>query len=281
MSSINFNSASFLKRIWLIVFVVFVFASLSSTLVSVQYGTVAVVTRFGQVTDRVLQPGLNFKIPFVERTVVYRTQKVVYETSDNPQSSQAAYTDYPVDTTTKDGQVIGVRYSVRFSIDPKQAAWIANNLGTEEDVVYKIVQTDSRIHTRNIPKEFNAADLYTGNIQDVQQKIDDELRPIFEQNGLILDEFGIRNISFSEEYVQAVEAKQIAKEVVTTEQYIAEQEQYKKEAAITKAEGEAQAQRLQQQTLSNELLSKLWIEKWDGRLPTYMGQGTPLIQFPK
>ena len=258
-----------------------IYIFIRSTAISVQYGTVAVVTRFGAVTERVLHPGLHFIVPFAEQTITYRTQKIVYETSDNPATAQADYTDFPVDTTTKDGQVIDIRYSIRFSIDPAKATWVANNLGTEEDVVHKIIQTDSRIHTRNIPKEFNAADLYTGNIQDVQHKIDEQLRPIFEANGLLLDEFGIRNISFNEEYVHAVEAKQIAKENVTTEQYIAEQEEFKKKAAITKAEGEAQAQRLQQQTLSSELLSKLWIEKWDGRLPTYMGSGTPLIQLPK
>jgi hypothetical protein len=39
---------------------------------------------------------------------------------------------------------------------------------------------------------------------------------------------------------------------------------------ITKAEGEAEAQRLQQQTLTKELIQKLYIEKWDGKLPTTM-----------
>ena len=260
--------------------VLLLIATALSSFVTVQYGTVGVLTRFGQVTERVLHPGLNFKIPFIERAVIYRTQKIVYETSDNPLTSEADYTDLPVDTTTKDGQVIELRYSVRFSIDPLQATWVANNLGTEEDVIQKIVKTDSRIHARNIPKEFNAGDLYTGNIQDVQDRISDQLAPIFEANGLILDEFGIRNISFSEQYVQAVEAKQIAKEGVITEQNQAEQEKFRKEAAITKAQGEAEAQRLQQQTLSAQLLNKLWIEQWDGRLPQYMGGGTPLIQLP-
>jgi outer membrane protein TolC len=63
---------------------------------------------------------------------------------------------------------------------------------------------------------------------------------------------------------------QVEKEKVITEQYIAQQEEFKKKASITKAEGEAAAQRLQQATLSNNLIKKLWIEKWNGILPATM-----------
>lgn len=54
-----------------------------------------------------------------------------------------------------------------------------------------------------------------------------------------------------------------------------------KEAAITKAEGEAKAQQLQQQTLTDRLLRKLWIEKWKGDIPRYVGDGGNLFfQIP-
>ena len=254
---------------------------ISASYIIVTHGTVGVVTRFGRVTGATFEPGLHFMIPFVDDAVVYNTKKVIYETSDTPLSSSADYTDYAVDTTTKDGQQIQVRYSVRFSVDPTKVTWIANNLGDEKEIVEKVVKTDSRIYTRNIPKQYPASDLYTGNVEDVIAVIAEKLTPIFEENGLILDEFGIRSISFTPEYVDAIESKQIEAEMVITEQNKAEQEKYKKEASITKAQGEAEAQRLQQQTLSNELLQKMWIDKWDGQLPTYQGSGTPLIQLPQ
>ncbi|MEF7420813.1 hypothetical protein V4W98_15130, partial [Enterococcus faecium] len=52
-------------------------------------------------------------------------------------------------------------------------------------------------------------------------------------------------------------------------------------AEINRAKGQAEAQRLQRQTLTSELLQKQAIEKWDGRFPTVMsGNGTlPLINI--
>ncbi len=248
----------------------------------VKAGTVKVVTRFGRVTGRMLHPGAHFIIPLAEGTITYNTKKVTYEASNEPKRSKATYTDIPVDTTTLDGQQIELNYTARFSIDPTKAGWIANNIGTEADIVEKIVKTDTRIHARNIAREFNAADLYTGNISLVQRTIEDALRPIFEENGLILDEFGIRSIAFTDDYINAIEAKQIEKERVITEENIAKQEEFRKKARITRAEGQAEEQRLQRATLTDTLLMKMWIEKWSGEVPNVVtgDQGNLLFQIP-
>lgn len=263
---------------WVVVLtaiIVFGLAAFSSAVFTVQYGTVGVLTRFGKITGDPAEPGLHFKIPFVDKVVTYRTQKIIYETLDPnlglyTNNSNADYQDYAVDTTTKDGQQVSIRYTVRFSINPDEIKNIANNIGTEEEVIEKIVKTDSRIWARNVPRNYSALELYTGNIEQVSLEIRDILEPIFEENGLILDEFGIRSINFDDSYVAAIEQKQIEKERISTEEYIAQQEEYKKLALITKAEGEAEAQRLQQATLNDQVLQKLYLEKWDGVLPNTM-----------
>jgi len=207
----------------------------------VQYGTVALITRFGQIVGEPKQPGLHFRIPFIDNVVSYKTQKIIYETveeeiysqnynyvntdySENNtglKMQQSGYQDVAVDTTTIDGQQISVRFTVRFSINPEKITEIATNLGTEAEVVDKIVKTESRIWARNVPRNYTAYDLYTGNIDNVSQEIKEELTPTFEENGLILDEFGIRSINFQQDYVDTIEQKQIEKEKITTEEYIA------------------------------------------------------------
>jgi len=261
--------------------IVAVFILVSSSLYTVEYGTVAVVTRFGKIEGNIQTPGLHVKIPFVDGVVTYRTQKIVYETLNvTPYSgdSKADYQDYAVDTTTQDGQQVSITYTLRFSIDPDQIKEIANTLGTEQEVVEKIVKAETRIKSRSVPRNFKAFDLYTGNIDIVSQQISDILTPRFKENGLILDEFGIRAIGFSDEYVTTIEEKQIEREKIDTAKFIAEQEEYKKQAAITKAEGEAQAQKLLQVSLTKELLQKLYIEKWNGILPEIMpGDSSSLL----
>jgi regulator of protease activity HflC (stomatin/prohibitin superfamily) len=250
---------------------------------TVNFGTVAVLTRFGEIVDEPKGPGLHFKIPFVDKVLTYRTQKVIYETlSTTPtsNSSNADYQDYAVDTNTLDGQQVSIRYTVRFSIDPEQIKDVANTLGTEAEVVEKIVKTDSRIWVRQIPRNYTATELYTSNLDKVSQEIYGKLDPIFKENGLILDEFGIRAIEFNQDYVEAIEQKQIEAEKVKTEEFIAEQEEFKKKAQITRAQGEAESQRLQQNSLNEKLLQKLYIEKWDGKLPDVVtGDSGPLLNL--
>ena len=247
---------------------------------TVQFGTVAVLTRFGEIVGEPKDPGLHFKYPFVDRVLTYRTQKVIYETlSTQPysNSSNADYQDFAVDTNTQDGQQVSIRYTVRFSIDPEEIKDVANTLGTESEVVEKVVKTDSRIWVRQIPRNYSANELYTNNLDNVSEEIFAKLEPIFNENGLILDEFGIRAIEFTEEYVDAIEQKQIEAEKVKTEEFIAQQEEFKKQAQITRAEGEAESQRLQQDSLNDKLLQKLYIEQWNGVLPEVVSGDSGLL----
>jgi regulator of protease activity HflC (stomatin/prohibitin superfamily) len=266
------------NRISGIALVLFLIILFTSTFITVRPGTVQVVTRLGQVTGRVLHPGAHLILPFVESTLTYDTKKVIYEvtSAEKQRGSMADYKDFPVDTNTKDGQQVDLYYTVRFSIDPQKATWVAQNIGNEDALVEKVVKTDSRIWARNIPREYDAAHLYTGNVMEVQEAIENKLKPIFEANGIILDEVGIREIKFAEQYIAAIEAKQIEAVKVETEKNKAAQAEYQKEQRITQAEGMAKEQELQRQTITEELLQKMAIEKWNGVLPVYMGSNTPV-----
>lgn len=224
--------------IGVVVFVVVLLLILNS-IVIVQAGNVRVLTQFGRTIGRTYEPGLHVKVPFIQNTVNYSTRQVTYETSDNPETSHALYPDYAVDTTSSDGQQIKLKYTIRFSIDGKEAEWILNNIGTMDDLVEKVVKTEARSLSRNIPKKYTAAQLYSEQVFDVQQEIGSTLEPIFTENGIILDEFLLRKIDFTEEYFNVLEEKQIAEERIVVEQNILEQEKIKKEQVIIQAEAEA------------------------------------------
>lgn len=238
-------------------------------------GTVKVVKRLGK-TERVLQPGFEFKAPILESTVTLPTKKVIYETApeEKQKGSNADYQDYPVDTNTSDGNSVDVSYTIRFSVDPAQAEQIVNRFGGIDQVVESTVKAYSRVDIRNTVRKYSAKELYQG---DANQKVQDEmfqvLEPKFRQDGIILDSVGIREISFSPEYVQAIEAKERARIEVETAEQRAEAAEFDKQAEITRAEGQAEAQRLLRQDLTEDLVAKLWIEKWDGKMPLVAGEG--------
>jgi regulator of protease activity HflC (stomatin/prohibitin superfamily) len=229
----------------LVVFLlVFGFAAVTDSFTQVEAGSVAAVKQFGRVVG-VFQPGLNLKLPFVQKAVIYRTQEILYETSAEPAQSNADYRDIEVDTATSDGQQILARFTVRFRIDGDKAAEIVNNLGTEGEVVEKVVKANSRVHVRNILKQFPASDLYSGNVEKAQEAISQRLSADFQKEGLGLVFFGLRSIQFTEAYRNAVEQKQIEMENIATKENLAKQAQFEKQRIITQAEAEAQRQKLE------------------------------------
>jgi len=246
---------------------------------SIDAGTVGVVTKFGQVTGRVMQPGMNTKTPFVNGVTIYNTKKLTYETAieENQKTSEADYKDFPVSTTTSDGQGVTVTYTVRFRVDPAKATWIMQNIGNEGALVEKIVKTESRGFVRSIVREFQAEDLYSGNIEDVRSRIAANLRPRFEDNGLVMDEFIIREPKFAEEYEAIMEDKQQALEQVDVEMHKAAQAEHRKAAKIADAQAEAEAQRLLSVAATTQSIEMKRLEvemrkaeKWNGAYPTHM-----------
>jgi prohibitin 2 len=231
------------KVIWRIIIgvvaFVFVLVLVLNSFVVVQAGNVRVLTQFGRTTGVTFYPGIHMKIPFIQSTVNYSTRQVTYETSDESEQSRANYPDFAIDTTSLDGQQIKLKFTIRFSIDGKQAEWILNNIGTMNDLVEKIVKAEARSYARNIPKKYTAAQLYSEQVFNLQEEIDSTLRPIFERNGILMDEFLLRKIDFTQEYFNVLEDKQIAEERIVVEKNILEQEKIKKEQVIIQAEAEA------------------------------------------
>jgi len=273
------------KFVWKIIagVVVFSFALILilNSIVVVQAGNTRVLTQFGKTIGVTFQPGIHIKIPFIQNTVNYSTRQVTYETSDEAEISKANYTDYTVDTTSADGQQIKVKFTIRFAIDGKQAEWILNNIGNMDDLVEKVVKAESRSFVRNIPKKYTAEQLYSKQVFVLQEELGNTLRPIFDRNGIILDEFLLRKIDFTEEYFNVLEDKQIASERIVVEQNILEQEKIKKQQVIIQAEAEAQQIEIRGEALKQypEIIQLEFIQKLSPNITWGILPGDGIVPF--
>jgi regulator of protease activity HflC (stomatin/prohibitin superfamily) len=237
------------RLILVAIVILIVIGFLAKSIVIIEAGTVGVVKRLGAVKSE-LSPGMHFILPLVDQVVTYPTVKKTYEASENPESSQADFPDVIITALTADGQQIRLGVTARFMIQQGKAAWILQNLGTERDYVEKVVKTEIRGSGRRVPTRFASYDLYTKKSYEAQQALFDEVAPKFEQNGLILDELVLRNITFTEEYARTLEEKQIALENITTEKNKLEQEKIRKEQKIVAAEGDAKSIEIRQAALT-------------------------------
>ena len=116
----------------------------------------------------------------------------------------------------------------------------------------------------------------------------------YEAGTIIINKVTISNVDFDDSYNQAIAAKQKAmieaqQEAIENEKAIAKAEaeatvllteaQAQAEAALIRAQAEAEANRILQESLSPEILNQMYIEKWNGQMPAYMGGESPSLIF--
>jgi len=214
----------------------------------IKYGTVGLVTRFGGLTGTIFEPGLHWKLPLAEGIVSIPTVVLSYETSDNPELSNADYRDYPVNAQTVDGQQITIKYTVLFFIPGENAAQVVQNIGRPDEVVENVVKAHSRNLTRLRAQNYSAEELYSGEgIFNYEQVVRDGLAEEFGDYGITLDKFLVRKVEFDADYITAIEEQQIAQESIETAQYKSEAAEYEKERQIRLAEADAERTKLMAQ----------------------------------
>ncbi len=243
--------------------VVVIGVALSSFTV-VSAGHTGVVLTFGAVEDTVLEEGLHFKIPFIQRVVQVnnRTQKIETEGS----------------ASSKDLQIISYVVAVNYHVNNDSSANLYQNVGTDYGSVVIIPAIQESI--KAVTAQYTAEELITKR-QTVGDQIKGALSEKINQYGLTVEIFNIVNFDFSEEFNAAVEAKQTAQQnALKAEQDLARIE-VEAQQKITQAEAEAESIRLIQEALakSPDYVDYIKWNKWDGKLPTVMGDSDVLLSM--
>lgn len=223
-------------------------------------GQVGIITRFGDV-DRTASSGIALKLPWP----IERLYKMDTRVQKEEQQSTAA---------TKDLQDVNATLALNYALDNDTAINVYKEIGPE----YK-----ERIVTPAVQESFKAASAgYTASQLITERTAVKEaalsvIKDRLGKYGIRVVDLNIVNFNFSKEFNAAIEAVQVANQNVAKARQELETTKVQAEKDITAARGQAEAQRLQQQTLTPELLQKQAIEKWDGKLPTTNAGNIPFI----
>lgn len=235
--------------------------------VQINPGQRGLVIRLGALQPVTLSEGIHFKLPFVDsvQTVSIRIRK------DEVHANAAS----------RDAQQVNTVIAVNWRIRADKVGSVYQNIGDEQVVFDRIVAPAVAEVVKSSTAQITAEETLQKR-EALKNDIDKKLSKRLEKYGLILDDVSIVNIDFSPEFNAAIEAKQIAEQEAKKAKFTSDKAAQDAQSAINRAQGEAEAQRLQQQTLTEPLLRKLWIEKWDGRLPNYVaGENDVILQLPK
>ena len=231
---------------------------------TVPAGFVGVVTRFGAV-QRIVRPGFGIKIPLVEDVVKMdvRTQK--------------DQTDATADSI--DLQAVTSTIAVNYNLDPQYASQVYSSVGTDyaDILIAPAIQNIFKATTA----QFTAEQLIDQR-EAVRSKAEASLKSQLAQYHVIVLNFNIVNFNFSDQFNQAIEAKQVAQQQVETAKQLLAKAQVDAQTAVAQAQGQADAQKALKDagSLTPEYLEFLAIQKWNGSLPSVVtGGATPFIDL--
>lgn len=94
---------------------------------------------------------------------------------------------------------------------------------------------------------------------------------------IAVDDVSLTTIHFSQQFRDAVEAKQIAVQEAKQAEFVAQKALRQAEIEINLARGTAEAHQILQSTLTPSILKYEALQKWDGRLPMISGEGTNTV----
>ena len=253
----GFDPDKFLSKYKMIIIgALVVFLVIPNIVILVGAGQRAVIfNRVTGVEKRVLEEGVQLVIPFVQEASIYNVREISYIFSDKPErSKRGAYImGGSINTLTSDGQNISVEVTVRARPDFKELWWLHQNLGNDnyESYVEKIITPVVRSLVREVIAGYTVSAIYSEDRRAIADKISEVLARNLEKYKVVLTEFLLDEVNFSDAYQNAIEEKQKARIELDTKDNIIIEEQNKRDALITKAQGEAEAINLKVNALIN------------------------------
>jgi regulator of protease activity HflC (stomatin/prohibitin superfamily) len=218
-----------------------VLTAVSAGLVFVQpeeRGVVISAVAPGGYRQTALEPGLHWIIPFAENVIRYPISKQTYTMSIAP-SEGAIQGDDSIAARTADGQEVLVDASVIFAIDPAHVVTL--HIDWQDRYTNDLVRPLARGVIRDAASQYGVEEIVSAKRFEMATQIRDDMAARLTENGIVLFDFVLRNITFSPEYAASVEQKQIAEQQAQQAKLTVEQRKQEAEQARQTAQGQADA----------------------------------------
>lgn len=240
-----------------------------SSFVTIPEGYVGLRYRWGKIVDVKSEAGLHFKLPFIENVVKVDAREQVFSITTT------AY--------TKDSQTVeALELKVNYILNKSQIIELQRSVGIS-NASDKLILPQVNTILKNEIGQYRAEELIQ-NRNNIQEKIEENLRNQISSYGIEVMSLSIVNIDFDDSFEEAVRAKVVAEQDALKAQNKTKEIEEQAKQIVIEAQAQADSNRLIADaeayaidTIADALkqnpdyieLEK--IKKWDGSLPQAMG----------
>lgn len=257
----------------------------ASCIASIPTGHTGVVTTFGKVENYTLDAGFHLKAPW--QKVVKMDNRVQKQTVD-------------LFCFSADIQEVTMKYTINYQIQKANAMDIYKDIGQK---YYETVIVPSVTESVKVKTALYTAENLVGKRSELAIEIEEDLRAKLLEYNIEIVSTSIEDMDFTDAFTNAVEAKQVAAQNKLKAQTEAEQRVIEAEAAAkvkkveaeaaaeaakinadaeayqikAKADAEAEANKKIADSLTGALIDYSYAINWDGKLPTFMSDGSGFV----
>ena len=226
------NSLKLIKRFGLLAVVVLLaLIILPNCFATVPVGSTGIMLTMGKVEDAALSEGVHFKMPFVQRIVSMDNRVKKLELSTQAFS--------------KDIQTVSAMLAVNYRLQTEKTFSIYKTAGTAYEENLIVPATHEVL--KSVCAQYTAEELISKRAES-SDKMRDELDAKLNLLGISITDFNIIDFDFSDEFISAVESKQVAeqlkKKAATENETAIAQAEREKQVSIKQSEAEAERVRI-------------------------------------
>lgn len=237
---------------------------------------------FSGTSKTTLSEGFKVKNPF----------DTIYSISTEVQTLQVT----GLTTQTKDAQFVTTNLDIKYKVNSENAYMIFTQFRTLDKMSNTLVIPTTQRVLELITTKYNVIGILGEERSLIYSELDSALATELAKYGVEFISISLTDMDAGAEIEAAITAEAVAKKAVETAQYelqkaeteakkqsvVAKAEQdaakIKSETKIIEAEADKKANELLQQSLNDDILMQMWIERWNGVVPTYYGgDGADLI----
>lgn len=234
---------------------------------TVDAGNVAVVKQLGKIVGT-REAGTHFDF-WLTNTYQRYDAKV-----QNVDINTAAY--------SSDAQTMNVAMTLQYQIMADKVTDIAKQYGSL-DVLQSRISSIAIEKTKATLSSHKAMDIIAKRAS-ISPDVENAIKVAVDEEYFVsITAVVITNIDFSDSFEKAVEEKMIAEQAKLKADYendtkVAKAEA-EAEALLIEAKAQAEANELLTESLTDEVLESKFYDKWDGKLPQVMGEGSAILDI--
>lgn len=228
----------------------------------------------GGVQDEILTQGWHIVSP-TKKVTTYSVATEQLYLSANEKEGGKDNTSF--DVVTSDGRM-NVDFEMSYSFDPELVPELYTRYRgmSGEDIIDNIIIGKVKTLVNEVTSQYTVLQAHMEKKAEVNKAITDHLRESLSEFGVVVESANLTQTRVDAEIEAAITKRSAAAQELETEKQKKEKAQLEQETKRIEAETIAIENEKINQTLTKEMLMKMFIEKWNGELPTAVGSDSIL-----